>query len=365
MMVFLRDATNQAAGMEIVRTWFGEAMPVTTFVVQPPCSGAALGVELWAAGGPGVTVKRFDTELLAVESDGIRWVHCGGIRPGTDGGKPGPHSEAMSAFERMRRQLARAGVGFDQVVRTWLYVNQITKGEDGRQRYQELNRARTDFYQDIRFGDKSRAPWVPGTIYPASTGIGTNGAHMAMACLALDSERPDVFLMPLENPQQTPAYDYQARYSPRSPKFSRAMAVVQGHFVSTLVSGTASIVNAQTRHPGDVVRQTEQTIENIERLIAPENFARHGLSGAGATLRDVAKLRVYVKRLEDYERCREVCERRLPRVPAIYLQADVCRPDLLMEIEAVTFSPYSIGTPPRSDEPSIHETLDPHGKTAP
>jgi hypothetical protein len=56
-----------------------------------------------------------------------------------------------------------------------------------------------------------------------------------------------------------------------------------------------SIVHARTRHPGDVVRQTEQTLENIERLIAPDNFARHGMPGAGATLRDIAKLRVYVK----------------------------------------------------------------------
>lgn len=145
--------------------------------------------------------------------------------------------------------------------------------------------------------------------------------------------------MPLENPQQTSAYDYSKMYSPKSPKFSRAMAVVQGHFVTTLVSGTASIVNARSVHLGDVVRQTEQTIENIEKLIAPDNFTRHGMPDAGATLRDVAKLRVYVKHVEDYERCREVCERRLPGIPVIYLHADVCRPDLLVEIEAVAFSP--------------------------
>ena len=58
------------------------------------------------------------------------------------------------------------------------------------------------------------------------------------------------------------------------------MAVVQGHFVTTLVSGTASIVDAKSVHPGDIVRQTEQTIDNIARLIAPENFAHHGLPPA-------------------------------------------------------------------------------------
>jgi enamine deaminase RidA (YjgF/YER057c/UK114 family) len=339
LLVFLRDGADEAECEEVLRAWFGNAMPVTTFVAQPPCGGAALGVELWALGGPGVTVKRFGPELLTAESDGIRWIYCGGIRGAT--GSDVAYDESLSAFHRMQTRLAEAGVGFDQVVRTWLYVNQITEGEDGRQRYQELNRARTDFYRDIRFGVKARAARAPATIYPASTGIGTGGTRITMSCMALDSQRPDVFLLPLENPQQTPAYDYHPSHSTQSPKFSRAMAVVQGHFVSTLMSGTASIVNSRTCHPGDIVRQTEQTIENIERLIAPENFARHGLPGSGATLSDIAKLRVYVKRQEDYEQCREVCERRLPRVPAIYLQADVCRPELLMEIEPVAFSPFN------------------------
>ena len=53
---------------------------------------------------------------------------------------------------------------------------------------------------------------------------------------------------------------------------------------------------------------------------------------------DIAKIRVYVKHPEDYPACRAICERRLPGVPALYLHADVCRPDLLVEIEAVAFS---------------------------
>ena len=348
IMVFLRDGVDEVECREIIRARFGDVAPVTTFVVQPPCCGAALGVELWALGGLGVTVKRFGPHLLAVESDGIRWIHCGGIRGDASSGEA--YAESLSAFQRMERQLARAGVGFDQVVRTWLYVNQITDGPEGRQRYQELNRARTEFFRGHRLCAKNRAPSALERIYPASTGIGTRGTNITMCCMALDSQRRDVFLVPLENPQQTAAYDYHAQYSPQSPKFSRAMAVVQGHFVTTLVSGTASIVNAQTCHCGDIVRQTEQTIENIERLIAPENFARHGLSGAGATLKDIAKLRVYVKQQEDYEPCREVCERILPRVPAIYLHADICRPDFQVETEAVAFSLFHA----RGPEPQVN-----------
>ena len=338
LMVFLRDGIDEDACRQVIDDHFGDNAPVTTLVVQPPCCGAALGIELWALGGPGVKVERFGPDLMAVESDRIRWIYGGGIRtnlPGAD-----PYGESVAAFKKLEQQLTDAGVRFDQVVRTWIYINGITDSQNGLQRYQELNRARADFYRDLDFGFGRKAPGATGIIYPASTGIGTRGNHIDLACVALDTQRADVFILPLENPQQTPAYDYQAVYSPQPPRFSRAMAVVQGRFVSLLVSGTASIVDSRTVHPGDPVKQTEQTIDNIQRLITPENVSRLGLPGAGATRRDVAKLRVYVKQEFDYLACRRVVERRLPKVPAIYLSADVCRPDLLVEIEAVAFAPY-------------------------
>jgi enamine deaminase RidA (YjgF/YER057c/UK114 family) len=116
------------------------------------------------------------------------------------------------------------------------------------------------------------------------------------------------------------------------------MAVVIGDYVTTWISGTASILNCETVHPGDVEKQTEQTIDNIQKLISRENFERHGVPGAGFQLSDLAKIRVYVKRSEDYETCRAICERRFGPLPTIYAQADVCRPDLLVEIEGVAFS---------------------------
>ena len=116
------------------------------------------------------------------------------------------------------------------------------------------------------------------------------------------------------------------------------MAVRIGDYVTTWVSGTASILNSETVHRGDVEKQTEQTIDNIERLIGAENFARHGMAGAGARLSDMAKVRVYVKRPQDYEKCRAVCQRRFGEVPTIYADAEVCRSELLVEIEGVTFS---------------------------
>ena len=202
----------------------------------------------------------------------------------------------------------------------------------------EFNRARTDFYRGLRFGCSLAVPSIPQGIYPASTGIGMAGTGLVAGCVSLQTRRKDAFLLPLENPQQTPAYAYHPKYSPYSPKFSRAKALILGDYVTIWISGTASVVNSESRHLGDVEKQTEQSIDNIERLIAPENFAFHGVRGAGAGLGDLAKVRVYLKRAKDFARCKAICQRRFGNVPAIYAVADICRPELLVEIEGVTFS---------------------------
>ena len=333
--VFLRDAADRDECERRFALHYGAAAPVTNFVFQPPCSGAALAIEVWAIGGEAVRVERFGPQALAVSYDGVRWIYCGGIAPLT---AEGAYAQTCDALDQMRQTLGRAGVGFEHVVRTWFYLGGITGRERSGERYQELNRARSDLYGDIRFCSALRPLAAGQRIYPASTGIGMAGSGLVLSCLALETRREDILLQPLENPQQTPAYDYGAQYSAQSPKFSRAMALVLGDYVTTWVSGTASIVNSETCHPGDLEKQTEQTIDNIERLIAADNLAAHGIKDAGAGLHDLAKIRVYLKRPEDWLKCQAICQRRFGSVPAVYAVADVCRPDLLVEIEGVAFS---------------------------
>jgi len=337
--VFLKDPQDQAECARMLAEFSGPDLPVTNYVRQPPCCGAALALEAWAIGGKGVRVEHFGPHALAVSYDSVRWVYCAGIEPAAS--LPGVHPQALDGLGRLRAALVQAGSSFDRVVRTWFYLGGITEPEGGVQRYQELNRARTNFYRDIRFHGSSPEGGAPRAIYPASTGIGMAGRGLVLSCMTLETRRDDLILLPLENPQQTPAYAYDPNYSPLSPKFSRAVALVLGDYVTSWVSGTASIVNSESCYPGDAVRQTAQTIDNIERLIAGENFTLHGLKGAGASLHDLAKIRVYLKRPEDLAQCRAVCERRFGAVPAIYAVADICRPELLVEIEGVAFSRYS------------------------
>lgn len=335
--VFLRDRDDVPMAELLFAACYGDKMPLTIFVVQPPCEGRGIAIEAWAVGTRHAQVAYHSEHLVTVDYDGMRWIYASGGSLHREGRTA--YEQSLEVFESMQNTLVEGGASFKDVVRVWLYQGSITEEVHGVERYRELNRARTDFFANIPFDNRPLpSPHNGHAIYPASTGIGTRCHGLITACMALQSKRDDVSLLGLENPLQISAFDYPKEYSVKSPKFARAMAVRVGNHVTTWVSGTASIVNAETVYKGDAMKQTEQTLTNIEKLIAPENFARHGWADAGATLADLAKIHVYVKHPEDFDKVRQVCERRLGRLPTIYAVADVCRPDLLVEIEGVAFS---------------------------
>jgi len=338
--VFLKDTNDQTLCEQILAARYVDEPPVTTFVHQPPCSGAALAIEVWATGGKTVYVERPLPNVLQVSMGNVTWTHCGGITPRNTTGSV--YEQSLDAFSQMKQKLKKAGVEMDHLIRTWLYLGNITGPEGDLERYMELNRARTDFYEGVQFGRGHVMAGVRQAVYPASTGIGMCGSGITMSATAIDTDRKDVFILPLENPQQTPVYEYEAVYSPKSPKFVRAMAEAIGDYVVIWISGTASIVNSKTLHTGNPGKQADQTLTNIELLLSQKNLARHGAPGAGATLRDLAKLRVYVKRPQDYAIIRKVCEKRCGKdIPIIYVVADVCRSDLLVEMEGLAFAKRS------------------------
>ncbi|HMB83502.1 MAG TPA: Rid family hydrolase [Terriglobales bacterium] len=122
------------------------------------------------------------------------------------------------------------------------------------------------------------------------------------------------------------AYDYGSA-------FSRGMCIELGKFVLLLISGTASIdEQGRTLYAGDLRAQTRRTFDNITALLAAE----------GATWKDVVRTTCYLRDIErDYkafneERTAFYKEQGLNPVPASTgIQAILCRPDLLIEIEAI------------------------------
>lgn len=338
--VFMKDITQIDSCRGIIKNFYGENLPATAYIPQAPCEGKLLEIEALGVGRQrdGVELTRICERMVVVKHDGIQWVHLAQVCPETT--EPGIYERSFDGFRIMAHRLARRGYRYDQVVRTWLYLGDIVGPEGETQRYKELNRARTDFYTGLCFGTGRTPATFNRVVYPASTGIGADGRDVMMSCIAMATERTDVTLVPLENPLQTAAFDYGSAYSPKSPKFSRAMAIVKSTCpcATVMVSGTASITQSETQYVGDPEGQTWQTLDNIAALISRENFCRHGVRGPGATLDDMALVRVYIKRQEDYRAVRTVCEARLGELPIIYAVADVCRPELLVEIEGIAFA---------------------------
>ena len=336
--VFLKNIDDRAACRTIVEEFYGRDLPATSYVFQPPCDGKLLSIEAWGLAGSGddLQIERHDGAVVTARHNGATWAYLAEVSPHVTAASC--YDRSLSAFRAAGELLHSIGWRFDDVIRTWLYLGDITGKEGQTTRYLELNRARTDFYRNLKFAAGLLPSEGNKAVFPASTGIGALGDDLLIGCIALRAERPGVALVPLENPLQTSAYDYAHQYGTETPKFVRAMAVVTGQLVTTFISGTASITASESRHDKNVEQQTHQTIENIEALIAADSFHRHGLSGVGATLDDLAQARVYVKGPEDYEAVRSICRARLGELPTTYVVGDICRPELLVEIEAIAFS---------------------------
>jgi chorismate lyase/3-hydroxybenzoate synthase len=202
-------------------------------------------------------------------------------------------------------------LGYPHLLRIWNFMPRINAGDGDRERYKCFNLGRA-LALDERGGDYA--------LLPAATAVGTrSGDHLLVYFLAAREAGHR-----LQNPRQVNAFEYPRDYGPRSPLFSRA-AILSGEGPSLLlVSGTASIVGHESRHPGDLQGQLHETWRNLEQLCNRAGMARPRY------------LRVYVRHAADYPRvARFVAERLPPKVPVAYLLADICRSELLVEIEGI------------------------------
>jgi chorismate lyase/3-hydroxybenzoate synthase len=204
-------------------------------------------------------------------------------------------------------------------IRIWNYLPDINREADGDERYRHFNSARQS-----AFLNSGRT--TVGSV-PAASALGSP-AGSPISIYFLAARHPPVMI---ENPRQTSAYHYPPKFGIHSPVFSRACVLGEAAGTTLFVSGTASIVGHETIHQGDVVAQTRETLANIRALLDEANrvvgSARYSLDGL--------KLKVYVRQPGDLRAIEAVLTAALPASTSIvYLQADVCREDLLVEIEA-------------------------------
>jgi len=209
---------------------------------------------------------------------------------------------------------------YRHVWRIWSFVADINEGAGDEERYRQFCLGRARAFAAVH-------ATLPGIGYPAATAVGKpSGARSLQVCW-LAGRDPGV---EIENPRQLAAYRYPRRYGPAAPSFSRAM-LVPGPLL--LVSGTASIVGHESVHPGDTVAQLHETLDNLDALLqsAGEVAARPvPRLGPGSLLK------VYLRHAEDAAPVVQELHARLgEELPLIILAADICRQELLIEIEAV------------------------------
>ena len=212
---------------------------------------------------------------------------------------------------------------YPHLFRFWNYITDINAHSFGLERYRQFNQGRQDAF--LAHGRE-----VVGKV-PAACALGFDQGRSAAGLLTIAFLAGRVMPINIENPRQISAYQYPQQYGPRSPTFSRASLVKLGQDEVLFISGTASIVGHATLHPTDVVAQTRETMTNIEAVLAEANALTRQARFALATLH----YKVYVRHPTDLEHIRTELERIVgSQLNAIYLQADVCREDLLVEIEA-------------------------------
>lgn len=216
------------------------------------------------------------------------------------------------------------GVGYPHLLRVWNYLPDINLGSHGTERYRQFNTARQ---LALREAGKPLAGAVP-----AASALGASRGSPLLVYFLAGREAP----VYIENPRQVSAYRYPPQYGRHSPTFSRATLLRQGESLTLFISGTASIVGHRSIHVGDAAAQTRETLANIEALLDEANRVERG---ADFTL-EALRLKVYVRRPADLPDIRAQLAASLGSAqPVIYLQADICRQDLLVEIEATGTRP--------------------------
>jgi chorismate lyase/3-hydroxybenzoate synthase len=215
-------------------------------------------------------------------------------------------------------------LGFPHLLRAWNYFSGINRHCAGLENYQRFCRGRSLAFQ-ARYGE------FVGKL-PSASAVGTHGVGTQLYFLAAregGSHR--------ENPRQVSAYRYPAQYGPRSPSFARATFKRWGASDCLYISGTASIVGHESRHAGNLAAQLDETLRNIEALL---RAVREEEGTAIQGFADIAQWKVYLRDAPLFPQVQaKLAAVAGPRAEILYLHGDICRADLLVEIEALARSP--------------------------
>lgn len=208
-------------------------------------------------------------------------------------------------------------LGKPYLLRLWNYLPHINEPENGEERYRLFNTGRRAALLEANYLAKGGAP--------AACALGSHRGSFKIAFLAATTP-----CVGIENPRQVSAYNYPKDYGVNPPIFSRAGWFRQaGDKDMLFVSGTASIVGHQTLHIGDIALQTHETITNIQAVLQEANR----VAGSDLWTLDQLHGQVYVRNPADMPAIQAILKQHA-LLNFSYVHADICRAELLVEIEA-------------------------------
>ncbi|MCK5055166.1 MAG: hypothetical protein KAT34_00805 [Candidatus Aminicenantes bacterium] len=320
--------------------FYGSLFPPTAVVGQPPEEQKLLAIELIILKNRDEAVeisrkKLEDITYITVQYPDFKEVYAAGCTAAVTNSDV--YRQSKTSFDKMKQILEKENLEFSDVLRQWNYIENITgstRFEDGdKQNYQVFNDVRSIYYDTADF--------TKG--YPAATGIGMNCGGIVLEFIAA-KEADGIRIFSIRNPDQVNAHQYDRSYlvgqaiklvrEKTTPKFERAKLLANDSSYFVYISGTAAIKGQEVVAIGDVQAQTHITTENIARLISHDNLKKHGLT-INHNSDPLSYVRVYVKREGDIPQVKKICSEYYEDVPSLYLISDICRDDLLVEIEGV------------------------------
>lgn len=294
-------------GMKAIEKACGEINWPITWIQGDGCTGDDLtATQAYAIAGKSCKPLVFEGKVVGAVYEDADAEYCliGDLLP--DDVTASREEQTRNVFEKMDSILKTVGMDFLNVVRTWMYLEKLLEW------YDEFNAVRTKFFEEYSVFDN---------LVPASTGIGVAnpaGAALVTDLFAVKPKTDRVKIFEVESPLQCSATDYRS-------SFSRAVEVALPDHRSIYVSGTASIEpGGKTVHLGDVKKQIDLTMEVAEAILKGRDM------GWEDTVRGIA----YFKDIKNAHLFTEYCQKHnLPKMPFALSHSDVCRDDLLFEIE--------------------------------
>ena len=232
--------------------------------------------------------------------------------------------QAETCFSSIGETLSSHHFTTSDIIRQWNYIKDIVRIDGNNQNYQDFNNVRSNYYGEA----------FVKTGYPAATGIGMNEGGVIIEFIAMQSDEATSFAV--DSPVQIAAHTYSEQVlvgsscNKTTPKFERARFLKCPGRQMMFISGTASILGEKTIGIGNPAEQTVVTASNIKKLYSEEVLKRKNIEYQSAVFNHC---RVYIKKNNDFSIIEETCRECFGNIPMVFIQADICRNDLLVEIE--------------------------------